>query len=201
MDSMERTLAEINSGGETRYGAFLFDLDGTVADSMPIHLVSWQQAVGEHGGTFPEELFWAWGGVPLRRAVQMLNERFGLNMDVEAVVRRKEDLYLSRLAEVKAVPAMVMLIDEHAGRMPMAIVSGSPRETIERTLDALQLRDRFRAIVGSEDYLRGKPDPEPFLTAAKLLNVPAALCLVFEDAPAGFQSAQAAGMDWVRVVA
>lgn len=198
---MERKLHEINGDVAPAYKAFLFDLDGTVADSMPLHLVSWQQAVEEHGGTFPTELFWAWGGIPLPRTVQMLNERFGLSMEVEAVVERKEGLYLERLADVKVVDSMAATIAKHAGRTAMAIVSGSPRNTIERTLKALGLDDRFAAVVGAEDYIHGKPAPEPFLTAAAQLNVAAADCLVFEDAEAGIASAIAAGMDWVRVVA
>jgi HAD superfamily hydrolase (TIGR01509 family) len=188
---------------EGNFRAYLFDLDGTVADSMPLHLITWQQAAHEFGGTFPEDLFWQWGGIPLPKTVEMLNERFGYHMDPTTVVHRKEQLYLElldpvldRIHPIKAVAAHVA---KQHGHLPMAIVSGSPRLTIERTLAALHMADCFQAIVAAEDYAHGKPHPEPFLTAAKLLNVPPQDCLVFEDAEAGIQSAIAAGMQYVRV--
>jgi HAD superfamily hydrolase (TIGR01509 family) len=181
------------------FGAYLFDLDGTIADSMPLHLASWRQAVHEHGGDFPEELFWAWGGIPLPRSVEMLNERFGYHLPVQDVVRRKEQLYLEGLDQVRPIASVAAHISAQHGRIPLAVVSGSPRLSIERTLKALHLENSFNAIVGAEDYTHGKPDPEPFLTAARKLNVAPADCLVFEDADLGIQAAEAADMAWVRV--
>ncbi|HEX4155703.1 MAG TPA: HAD family phosphatase [Acidobacteriaceae bacterium] len=181
------------------FGAYLFDLDGTIADSMPLHLTSWQQAVREHGGDFPEELFWAWGGMPLPRTVEMLNERFGYHMCAPKVVHRKEQLYLEMLDRVRPVAAVAAHISAQHGRIPLAVVSGSPRLSIVRTLTTLHLLHCFDTIVGAEDYTHGKPSPEPFLIAAQKLNVPPADCLVFEDADLGIQAAEAAGMSWVRV--
>ncbi len=181
------------------FRAYLFDLDGTLADSMPLHLRSWQQAVREAGGDFPVELFWAWGGIPLTRTVEMLNERFGYTLDPAAVVHRKEQLYLTMLDELKPVASVLAHVELQYGKLPMAIVSGSPRLTITRTLDTLGLAHYFDTIVGMEDYTHGKPDPEPFLLAAERLGVAPADCLVFEDAEAGFHSAEAAGMGLVRV--
>ena len=85
------------------------------------------------------------------------------------------------------------------GAFQWAIVSGSPRDNVQKTLRALGLIDRFDVLVCAEDYAHGKPDPEPFLTGAKLLQVAPEHCLVFEDADAGIASAKAAGMQWVRV--
>lgn len=181
------------------YKAYLFDLDGTVADSMPLHWISWRQAVAEHGGHFPLELFYAWGGMPLVRSVELLNERFGYRMSAEEVVRRKEQLYYELVPELKAIPAVLAHVEAQHGRIPLAIVSGSPRAGIHRSLTQLGLLDRFDVLVGSEDYKHGKPHPEPFLTAATKLGVAPGDCLVFEDADPGIASAEAAGMDWVRV--
>ena len=184
---------------ERSFGAYLLDLDGTLADSMPLHLRSWQQAVRENGGDFPTALFWAWGGIPLTRTVEMLNERLGYTLDPKTVVHRKEQLYLTMLDELKPVAAVLAVVEAQHGRLPMAIVSGSPRLTIERTLATLKLGHYFETLVGMEDYSRGKPDPEPFLVAAQRLGVAPANCLVFEDAEAGFEAAAAAGMALVRV--
>ena len=187
------------------FRAYLFDLDGTIADSMPLHLSSWQQATREFNADFPEDLFWQWGGIPLPRTVEMLNERFGYTMDPKTVIDRKEQLYLTMLDpaldRIHPIANVAAHVAKQRGHLPMAIVSGSPRLTVERTLAALGMADDFQAIVAGEDYTHGKPHPEPFLNAARLLNVPPEDCLVFEDADAGIQSAQAAGMQWVRVPA
>jgi HAD superfamily hydrolase (TIGR01509 family) len=183
------------------FKAYLFDLDGTIADSMPLHYLGWKQAVEEHGGHFPEDLFYAWAGTPLPRTVEMLNERFGLSMPVMEVVHRKEDLYLSRLSDLRPIAEVVHHIRAQHGIIPFAIVSGSPRRSIVETLTRLDLIELFPVLVGAEDYTRGKPHPEPFLTAAATLGVAPADCLVFEDADSGIAAAEAAGMQWVRVPA
>ncbi len=181
------------------FEAYLFDLDGTVADSMPIHYRAWSQAIREAGGDFPEDLFYAMGGITLVRTVEILNEKFGWYMDPAAVVARKESLYYQLLPELQPMASVLLHINAARGSKKFAIVSGSPRESIFKTLTHLGLLDAFPVIVGSEDYKRGKPNPEPFLTAAKLLEVTPAECLVFEDAEAGIEAAEAAGMQWVRV--
>ena len=181
------------------FAAYLFDLDGTVADSMPLHFRAWTRAVEDNGGTFPVELFYAWGGIPLHRTVEMLNERFGYGMDPVKVVAEKEAMYLAMLPELKPVASVLAYLQAEHGRVPFAIVSGSPRASIEATLTRLGLVEYFPLIVGAEDYRQGKPHPEPFLTAAARLGVAAGDCLVFEDADAGIASATAAGMRWVRI--
>jgi HAD superfamily hydrolase (TIGR01509 family) len=184
-----------------KFSAYLFDLDGTVADSMPLHYVAWSQAIAEHGGRFPEDLFYAMGGMPLLQVVEELNRRFGFTMNPEEVVARKESLYLAMLDQLQPMASVVAHIERAFGSIPFAIVSGSPRETIFRSLTTLGLLDRFPVIVGSEDYTHGKPNPEPFLMAARMLNVSPSECLVFEDAQLGIDAAEAAGMQWVRVPA
>jgi beta-phosphoglucomutase family hydrolase len=181
------------------FAAYLFDLDGTIADSMPLHYVAWSKAIAEHGGHFPEDLFYAMGGLPLIKVVEELNQKFAYTMDPTTVVARKESLYLTMLDQLQPIADVVNIVKEAAGKIPFAIVSGSPRETIFKTLTALNLLDYFPIIVGSEDYLHGKPNPEPFLTAARLLNVPPSACLVFEDAQPGIQAATAAGMQYVLI--
>jgi beta-phosphoglucomutase family hydrolase len=181
------------------FKAYLFDLDGTVADSMPLHFRAWTKAVSDAGGTFPEEVFYELGGVPIVRVVEILNERFGSNMQPEATAHRKELLYVDMLPQVQAIKSVVVHIHAMHGKIPLAIVSGSPRSSIESTLKTLGLEHYFTTIVGAEDYTHGKPDPEPFLTAAARLSVDPKDCLVFEDAAAGIASAKAAGMAFVHV--
>jgi HAD superfamily hydrolase (TIGR01509 family) len=181
------------------FSAYLFDLDGTIADSMPLHYIGWSKVITEHGGHFPEDLFYAMGGLPLTRVVEELNEKFGYTMDPATVIKQKEALYLTMLDQLQPILSVVAHIEAESGKTPFAIVSGSPRNSIFKTLTALNLLHHFSVIVGSEDYTHGKPNPEPFLTAARLLNVPPAECLVFEDAQPGIEAAKAAGMQYVLV--
>lgn len=182
-----------------QFSAYLFDLDGTIADSMPLHFRSWTQAVEEAGGTFPERDFYALGGVTLPKTVEILNERYGYTMSPNETARRKELLYLEMLPMLKPVASVLAVILRDRGKVPFAVVSGSPRESIVGSLKTLGLLEDFQVIVGAEDYAHGKPDPEPFLTAAAKLGVSPRECLVFEDADAGIASAEAAGMAWVRI--
>jgi len=181
------------------FRAYLFDCDGTVVDSMPLHYVAWKLALGEWGATFDEELFYAWGGKPPVEIVAGLNELQGLNMPVEAVAARKENFYFEQLPQLKPVPEVLEHINAQHGRIPFAVVSGSTRESIMKSLTTVNLLDRFDILVGSEDYARSKPAPDAFLIAAEHLGVAPEECLVFEDTEMGIQGATAAGMASVRV--
>lgn len=181
------------------FGAYLFDCDGTIADSMPLHYTAWRDALDPWGCEFPEDLFYDWGGRTVADIVAALNEQQGLAMPVEAVLRRKEETYARLLPRMTAVPQVVHHIEEAYGRIPMAVVSGSTRESVAGTLERLGLLDRFDALVCAGDYARPKPDPECFLLAARLVRTPPHECLVFEDADLGIQAAAAAGMASVYI--
>jgi HAD superfamily hydrolase (TIGR01509 family) len=182
------------------FQAYLFDCDGTVADSMPLHYLAWKQALGEWGCEFPEDLFYSWGGMPVREIISTLNERHHLAMPVDEVAHRKESLYYELLPKLTAVPEVLHEIEIAHGRIPFAVVSGSTRESVTKSLRAMGLLEKFDAMVCAGDYSRAKPDPEPFLLAAKKLGVAPQHCLVFEDTDMGIQAAKAAGMAWVRIL-
>ncbi|MET7710680.1 HAD-IA family hydrolase [Micromonospora sp. NPDC005413] len=181
------------------FAAYLFDCDGTIVDSMPLHYLAWQRALNEWGCEFPEELFYAWGGRPTADIVVTLNEQQGLAMPVATVVERRESYYQELLPQLAAVPEVLAHIHDAHRRVPFAVVSGSTRASVTASLDTLGLLDRFDVLVCADDYTRAKPDPEPFLLAAEHLGVPPGSCLVFEDTDLGIQAATAAGMASVRV--
>jgi HAD superfamily hydrolase (TIGR01509 family) len=181
------------------FGAYLFDCDGTIADSMPLHYLAWKQALGEWNCEFDEELFYAWGGMPVAEIISTLSARNGLNMPVETVSRRKESLYYELLPQLKVVPEVMEHIEDGHGRIPFAVVSGSTRESVTASLESLHLLDRFNTLVCAGDYKESKPDPEGFLLAAARLRVAPETCLVFEDTEMGIQAAKAAGMTSVKV--
>jgi HAD superfamily hydrolase (TIGR01509 family) len=185
---------------EGPFKAYLFDCDGTIVDSMPLHYVAWKQVLGEWGCEFAEEVFYAWGGMPVAEIIATLNERDGLTMPVEEVQRRKEQLYFDILPELKAVPEVLEHIEFSHSHIPFAVVSGSTRDSVTRSLSVLGILDKFETLVCAGDYTRSKPHPEPFLIAAERLGVAPETCLVFEDTEMGIQSATAAGMASVKIL-
>ena len=184
---------------EGLFKAYLFDCDGTIADSMPLHYKAWKRALGEWNCEFDEELFYAWGGMPVAEIISTLNEKHGLNMPVETVARRKEALYFELLPQLTAVPDVLEQLEAWYGKIPFAVVSGSTRESVTASLIALKLLDRFDTMVCAGDYTKSKPEPEAFLLAAARLGVQSEFCLVFEDTDMGIQAATAAGMASVKV--
>lgn len=183
------------------FKAYLFDCDGTIVDSMPLHYVAWTKALAEYGCTsFTEELFYAWGGLPVTVVVEELSKRDGLTIPLEEFAHRKESLYYELIHELKAVPEVLEEIHRMHGAVPFAVVSGSTRESVVKSLEALGILDLFETLVCAGDYARSKPAPDPFLLAAERLGVEPKDCLVFEDADIGIQAATAAGMPSVRIL-
>ncbi len=184
---------------EGAFQAYLFDCDGTIADSMPLHYVAWKTILDEWGCEFDEELFYSLGGMPVREIIAFLNQRHGLDMPVEELACRKEGMYYELLPELKAVPEVLEHIEDAHGRVPFAVVSGSTRHSVTASLAALNLLEKFDTLVCAGDYKRSKPHPECFLLAAERLGVAPENCLVFEDTEMGIQAATSAGMASVKV--
>jgi HAD superfamily hydrolase (TIGR01509 family) len=181
------------------FQAYLFDCDGTIADSMPLHYIAWKKALSEWNCAFDENLFYAWGGRPIAEIIASLNEKNGLSMPVETVAQRREQLYYQLLPQLTVVPEVLEHIEAQHGRIPFAVVSGSTRESVVASLNALKILDRFETLVCAGDYKKSKPDPEAFLLAAAKLAIAPEACLVFEDTEMGIQAATAAGMDSVKI--
>ena len=167
---------------------------------MPLHYIGWKRALAEWGCDFPESTFYAWGGMPVVEIIQSLNAQHGLQMPVEALAARKEAYYYEVLPQLQAVPEVVEHIEARHGEIPFAVVSGSTRESVIKSLRTLRLLDRFETLVCAGDYKNAKPHPEAFLMAAQRLGVAPEHCLVFEDTEMGIEAATAAGMASVRVL-
>ena len=185
---------------EGQFEAYLFDCDGTIADSMPLHYKAWKKTLGEWNCEFSEERFYAWGGMPIVEIIATLNQEYGLSMPVETVATRKESLYFELLPELQPVPEVVEHVLEMHGKIPFAVVSGSTRDSVVASLTTLNLLDRFDALVCAGEYRNSKPHPEAFLLAAEKLGVEPRNCLVFEDTDMGIEAATAAGMKSARVL-
>ena len=147
------------------FRALLFDCVGTIADSMPLHYIAWKQALAEWNCVFPEDVFYAWGGMPAAEIVATLGAQQGIAMPAEEVAHRKELLYYELLPQLQPVPEVLEQINlnwsRNGSRLPMAVVSGSTRDSVTRSLEILGLQDRFDTLVCAGDYTRSKPTPNP----------------------------------------
>jgi HAD superfamily hydrolase (TIGR01509 family) len=181
------------------FRAYLFDCDGTIVDSMPLHYIAWKTSLAEYNCVYEEKLFYAWGGRPIREIIGLLNNMQGLDMPVNEVAEKKEEIYHSLLPQLKGIPEVIEHIDAQYGQIPFAVVSGSRRNSVVGSLSALGLLDKFDILVCAEDYKRGKPAPDAFLLAAERLGAAPSECLVFEDTDLGIEAATAAGMLSVKV--
>ena len=185
---------------DREFDGYIFDCDGTLADTMPLHFRAWTRIVRELGGSFSEESFYQTGGKPTVQILEMLRDEHGLRVDdLQKVAERKEEYFLELIHEVKPIDAVVEIARRWSGIKPLAVASGGFHRQIELTLDALGIRSLFTAVVCVEDYARGKPFPDPFLEAARRLKVAPEDCVVFEDSILGVQAAAAAGMECVFV--
>jgi beta-phosphoglucomutase family hydrolase len=181
------------------FEAYIFDCDGTLADTMPLHYQAWLAVLKEHACDFPEALFYELGGVPTERIVEILNERHGYTLPVRETATCKDDLFIQMIPQTLPIEPVVELVHQFHGVKPLAVASGGTRNIVTRTLEALGILRKFKTIVTVEDYRRGKPAPDPFLEAARQLGVVPQNCLVFEDTSAGIAAARAANMQWVLV--
>lgn len=186
---------------DRKFKAYLFDFDGTVADTMPGHLQAWNHALSEYDITFTREQHHAWAGRPTREIVRLLSEMHGVELAADKILDAKDVYYSKSIHLVQAIVPVVEIIQAAHGQMPMAIVSGSRRKAVENTLQILKMRHYFDLLVCAEDYIHGKPAPDCFLMAAKFFNVAPIDCLVFEDGQLGMESASAAGMDFLKIEA
>ena len=177
----------------------IFDCDGTLADSMPLHWRAWQAVARKHGFDFPENRFYSLGGVPSRDILKMLGQEQGVMMDYLAVAREKEAEYMPLIAQVGPIDAVVTVARENFGRVPMAVASGGMRHVIIQVLDHLGIRELFKTIVTSEDVARQKPAPDIFLEAARRIGVAPEFCRAYEDTDLGLQAIRSAGMEAVDV--
>lgn len=183
------------------FAGYIFDLDGTLIDTMPLHYRAWDEAMRRAGltVTLDEELFYSLGGVPTKRVAELIAAHYGLRIDVQRVFHEKESLFMEIQKDAQLIAPTVEFARKAAATHPLAIASGGPREVVRRSLQLAGLDSLFKAVVSADDVVHGKPSPDMFLLAAKLLGVEPTRCLVFEDADPGFRAAAAAGMKVVRV--
>ncbi len=179
---------------ETR--GLIFDLDGTLADSMPLHYQAWEASCIKYGVPCdPEDMLQYAGLSTYKIAIEVL-KRYGRHTTELAgeMARYKIKVFDSLHEKVQPIPLIVDLVYKYTGRLPMAVGTGGTRATALETLKILNLRDYFTAVVAAEDVENHKPEPDTFLKCAELMGIEPSYCHVFEDGDRGVAAARCAGM-------
>ncbi len=177
----------------------VFDCDGTLADTMPLHWRAWQTITKRYNLHFPEDRFYSLGGVPSRDILKMLAEEQGVTLDHIQAAHEKENAYLPLMAQVEPIHVVVEVARANFGNIPLAVASGGTRQIIEQVLEHLKIRHYFNAVVTSECVVNQKPAPDIFLEAARRIGVEPKFCRGYEDTDLGMQAIRSAGMEAVDV--
>ena len=183
------------------FSGYIFDLDGTLIDTMPLHYRAWDSAMRAAGlkVKLDEDLFYSLGGVPTLRVAELIGQHYGMKVDANQVFHEKETLFLELQADARLIQPVADFARKASLTHPLAIASGGTRDIVTRSLELAGIDSLFKAVVTADDVVHGKPAPDMFLLAARLLGVEPTECLVFEDAEPGIKGALAAGMKVVRV--
>ena len=192
---MIKTKLEINPKAK----GLIFDLDGTLADTMPIHYIAWKNAAASYGIDFTPELFQQLAGIPLYPTVEKLNQIFGTHIDPKEMGDIKEAEFENNMHLTPEIKVVTDLVRKYHGIIPMAVGTGGMRRLAFKTLEIIGLKSYFDVLVASEDVQNYKPHPETFLKCAELMGVNPVDCEVFEDGILGMKAAETAGMMVVDV--
>lgn len=182
------------------FDALIFDMDGTLIDSMGQHLLAWQQACAHFGYPFDVSYMNSLGGVPTDTTVELLNAKFGLSHDKDQVAAYKSARFTELASAPVTIDATVQLLENWYGKKPLGVGTGAEREHAIEQLSASGLLPKLGALVTASDVAHGKPAPDTYLQVAALLGVDPSRCVVFEDTHIGLQAATSAGMKAVLVV-
>ena len=182
------------------YQAYLYDCDGTLADTMEPHSEAWVEVLARHSVHIQKGLIYELAGMPATHTVTEINRRFGSALDPHAIAQEKEKLfYENYMHHIRPIEEVVENLRASHGKVKIAVVSGGRTKVVHKTLEILGIAELVEVVICAEDVKHGKPHAEPFLMAAERLGIAPEHCLVFEDAELGIQSAKAAKMDWIKV--
>lgn len=174
--------------------AFIFDLDGTLADTMPLHFEAWVKTAEIMNLEFSIDFLKSCAGMPSSKIIDLLNAKNNQTIDPQKFSIMKEEFFAKEMHKIKEISAVTDLVYKYHGKIPMAVGTGGKRNIAAETLQILGLDKYIPILVSADDVENHKPEPETFLKCAELMEVSPENCQVFEDATLGFQAAKAAGM-------
>ncbi|GAB2690619.1 HAD family hydrolase [Aliiglaciecola aliphaticivorans] len=184
----------------SQYKGIVFDMDGTIIDSMGTHATAWQKTCEIFDIPCDGDFIYSLGGVPTREIVKILNEKYGLDRDLDQVAQKKREIWLGLDEALTVIDDTFQIMQRYEGKLKMGVGTGADRDNALRMLSETGLLDRLETVVTSSDVTHGKPHGETFLTAAKNMGLAANECVVFEDTKIGKQAAEHAGMDCIMVI-
>ena len=172
----------------------VFDCDGTLADTMPLHYIAWRDTLNRYDLEFGEDMFYSMAGQPTVNIVRVLLKEQGISGSAESIAGEKETAFLNVLSQVEPIEPIVSIARKYRDSKKMGVGSGSNETVVLQILEHIGLTDFFDAVVGAEATERHKPEPDVFLEVARRIGVEPAKCRVYEDADLGIEAARRAGM-------
>ena len=179
--------------------ALIFDCDGTLVDSMPLHMRAWRYAFDQIKAVHDEEFLLSAKGMKETEIIELYNRYHRTSLDPLKTVRIKHDYFYQHIQNVRTIPVVADIAKQYYGRLPLAVVSGSLEKIVHEELKITGLFGIFDLILTADDPFKPKPAPDIFREAAKRLGVTPEFCLVFEDGDAGLEAAVKAGMRTVDI--
>ncbi len=177
----------------------IFDCDGTLVDTMPMHYHAWQVALGEAGIPLSEDEFYRLAGMPTLKIAQALSHNHQSKVTGEQITHRKEQAYIQSIPDIQLIHNVVAIARREQGRRKLSVASGGIHSIVDQQLAAAGLTELFPIVICADDVVHGKPAPDSFLAAAQRMGVEPGQCVVYEDGELGFQAAAAAGMICIDV--
>jgi beta-phosphoglucomutase family hydrolase len=174
--------------------ALIFDLDGTLSDSLPLHIKTWQLIGDKYGFDFDPQIVIEMTGMPTIEFAKRIISQYKLNETPENLVKMKQQSFWDLAHLLEPVEKVTAIVKENHGKIPMSVGTGASSKSAEIQLKALGLRDYFDTIISADDVTKHKPEPETFLECARLMNIDPKFCQVFEDGDLGITAAKTAGM-------
>ena len=181
------------------YDALVFDLDGTLVDSMPYHNKAWIETFASFGVSVSEDFLFSTAGMGSERLIALVAKEKGIDLDVSEVSNKKRDMYNSMMPKVELLNPMMDVVKHYYQKKPLAIVTGGSHTTVDVLLPKLQIEHYFSSIVCADDTKLGKDSIEPYQLADSQLGLDIKKCIFFDDGDVGLEGAKKAGMTVVHV--
>lgn len=174
--------------------ALIFDLDGTLADSLPTHIDCWHKVCSLFNYKFDEQILYDLTGMPTHKFAEYVKNDSHCELSIDEIVRLKQTFFYSVASSIKPIEPMTNFVKVHYGKILMSVGTGGGRRSAEMILEAIGMRQYFQVVVTADDVVNHKPEPDTFLKCAELMAVEPFRCQVFEDGIKGMEAATKAGM-------